>query len=443
MLLKVIQFLLPLCCSTAQVLAQDSTATSVYYLSLPAAIKMAQGQNKLVRALKEDEKASMNDLQDARNAILPQVGVEANYQRFSQLTLYNDGWSKSQTFSRRPDPNTVNLGASAAFTLFAGGRLRNAIAEESIRHELANLGTTDQAGQSAQLTALLYLDIIRLNKLDALIAEQVKRAEIRLKNISSLFNNQRVTRSDLLRAELNLSAIKLNKEQTDNDIIIAKEKLAVQLNIPTPAQLVITDTALTQPLPLNELKASMNTTPAEPYVLQRFAKTIRLQESRVRTLRSFYYPVIQLYSAYGLNYPNFLFFPPVAQWYSVGFIGIRAQYNISSLYHNRNKVAAARERLKSIHLQRDYTADNVDQNIRSLYIKYSESLTRIRVAEKSIEQAAVNLKIVSTKYYNQLALLTDLLDADNLYLESSFNLVKAQTDATGYYYRLLYATGKL
>ena len=65
------------------------------------------------------------------------------------------------------------------------------------------------------------------------------------------------------------------------------------------------------------------------------------------------------------------------------------------------------------------------------------------MAEKSIEQATANLKIVSTKYFNQLALLTDLLDADNLYLESSFNLVKAQTDATGYYYRLLYATGKL
>jgi outer membrane protein TolC len=177
--------------------------------------------------------------------------------------------------------------------------------------------------------------------------------------------------------------------------------------------------------------------------LQRTAKAIRLQESRIRSIRSAYYPLIQLYTAYGLNYPNFFSFPPVAQWYSVGFIGIRAQYAISSLYHNRNKVAAAKERLNSLQLQRAYISDNVNENIRSLYIRYNESLTRIRVAEKSIEQAAANLKIVSTKYYNQLALLTDLLDADNLYLESNFNLVKAQTDATGYYYRLLYVTGKL
>jgi outer membrane protein len=428
---------------TCRAFAQDTTARGVYYLSLPAAIKMAQEQNKLVQALKQDEKASTYDLQDARNAVLPQAGVEVNYQRFTELTLFDNGWSKSESFRRRPDPNTVNLGANAAFTLFAGGRLRHAVTEESIRRELATLGVTDQAGQSAQLAALLYLDIIRLYKLDSLIVEQVKRAELRLKNIIALYNNQRVTRSDLLRAELNLSSIQLNKETTDNDIVIARQKLAVQLNIPDTAQLVITDTALAQPLSLSGLQASMSDASAEPYILQRTAKAIRLQESRIRSIRSAYYPMIQLYSAYGLNYPNFFFFPPVAQWYAVGFIGIRAQYAISSLYHNKNKVAAARERLNSLQLQRAYISDNVNENIRSLYIKYSESLTRIRVAEKSIEQAAANLKIVSTKYYNQLALLTDLLDADNLYLESNFNLVKAQTDATGYYYRLLYVTGKL
>ncbi|HEY0612220.1 MAG TPA: TolC family protein, partial [Chitinophaga sp.] len=281
-------------------LAQDTTATGVYYLSLPAAIKMAQEQNKLVQALKQDQKASNFDLQDARNAILPAAGLEVNYQRFTELTLFDNGWSKSASFTRRPDPNTVNLGANAAFTLFAGGRLRNAVTEESIRHELATLGVTDQAGQSAQLAALLYLDIIRLNKLDSLISEQVKRAEIRLKNITSLYNNQRVTRSDLLRAELNLSSIKLNKEQTDNDIVIAKQKLAVQLNIPDTAQLVITDTAMAHPLSLNGLQAGMNAAPAEPYVLQRSAKAIRLQENRIRSIRSAYFPVIQLYTAYGL-----------------------------------------------------------------------------------------------------------------------------------------------
>jgi outer membrane protein len=60
-----------------------------------------------------------------------------------------------------------------------------------------------------------------------------------------------------------------------------------------------------------------------------------------------------------------------------------------------------------------------------------------------VEQALLNYRIVNTKYLNQLSLLTDLLDADNLYQESRFNLVKAQTDALGIYYHILYSSGNL
>jgi outer membrane protein len=40
-------------------------------------------------------------------------------------------------------------------------------------------------------------------------------------------------------------------------------------------------------------------------------------------------------------------------------------------------------------------------------------------------------------------LLTDLLDADNLYQETRDNLVQAQTGAQFIYYSLLYISGKL
>jgi outer membrane protein TolC len=150
-----------------------------------------------------------------------------------------------------------------------------------------------------------------------------------------------------------------------------------------------------------------------------------------------------LYSAYGLSYPNTIFFPPVDQAYSIGFVGLKIQYNISSRYQNKNKVSAGKIRLEELHYVQKNINDNVRQEAGSLLIKYREALNRISVNEKSIEQARVNYKIVSAKYYNQLALLTDLLDADNLYQESKFNLVQSQTSALFIYYQLLYTSGKL
>lgn len=154
-------------------------------------------------------------------------------------------------------------------------------------------------------------------------------------------------------------------------------------------------------------------------------------------------PTLNLVTAYGFNYPNFLFKPAVDQMYAIGFVGIKAQYSISSLYQNKHKVAAVKWRLNRAEKEKEAQLDDKLQEIESYYIKYSEALNRIGVNQKSIQQAKSNYEIMSTKYFNQLALLTDLLDADNLFQGSRFNLVNSQVEAMMIYYRMLYSTGRL
>lgn len=411
-------------------------------ITLQEAIEKARTRNKSVAASKQQEAASAADYRDARNAILPQWSFGAEYDRFSKLTMFENGLSEAHSMTRRPSPNAVNAGTRVEFTLYSGGRQRASIEEQLIKTRLERINTSDLEGNVALQVVIQYMEMVRLQKLDSLIGEQVRRAEIRLKNIQSMYNNQRVTKSDLLRAEVILSGNKLNREQAGNDLAIANRRLNVLLNLPDTTILLPQNPA---DLPEGRAYASdsMLNQPNHSYLLQRSAQNIRLQESRITLIKSSYYPTVQLVGAYGLNYPNTLFFPPVAQWYSVGFVGIKTGINISSFYHSKQKMTAARARLAGMYLQQQSVADQVDTEIRAAQIKYGESLSRIRVAEQSIEQTSANLKITNTKYLNQLALLTDLLDADNLFLESNYNLVKARADERIYYYKLLYTQGLL
>ena len=93
--------------------------------------------------------------------------------------------------------------------------------------------------------------------------------------------------------------------------------------------------------------------------------------------------------------------------------------------------------------QKGWITDNVQQEVKALAIKYAEAVQRMRVIKKNIEQAEANYHIQNTKYGNQLSLLTDLLDADNLYQESKFNYIQANIAALSIYYRILFITGKL
>jgi outer membrane protein len=419
------------------------TSAGGFRVSLSEAVQFAKSQNKWVQAARVEESAAGEDRHDAYQAALPAVNVSSSYQRFSDLTLYTEGLSNSKTGPRKPTPNAAALGMDALFNIYSGGRQRAFQKEQTSREQLAKLNADDQSGNIGLQTASQYLDLVRLGNLKQFVLDQLNRARKRLININALYKNQKVTKSDVLRAEVMLSNVELSLQQTENDISIANQKLDVLMNVPDSVLLIATDSAgMYKPKPDSILQI-IERTGISSYAVRKASENVVLQQARVSGIQSTNKPTLAFYTAYGLNYPNNLFFPPVDQAYSIGFVGLKAQYSISSLYHNKSKQAAGKLRVKELQLQQQATADNVATEVRAYYIKYIESLHRIEVNQHSVEQSQVNYRIVSTKYFNQLALLTDLLDADNLYQESRFNLIKAQTDALTIYYHILYTSGNL
>lgn len=414
-----------------------------YRITLADAVQFAKSRNKWIQAADIGESAVNEDRDDAYSAALPAVNASASYQRFSDLTLFTKGVSHATSGQRKPTPNSAALGVDALFNIYSGGRQRALQKEQTSRLQLAKLNTRDQSGYIALQTATQYLDLVRLNELQNFIRDQLKRAQTRMKNINTLYENQKVTRSDVLRAEVALSNVELSLQQNENDITIANQQLDILMNLPDSVRIVPADSAGMSKPDMHALLPFIEDAGVSSYSVQKAVENIEVQRARVEGVQSNNMPGLSLYTAYGLNYPNYLFFPPVNQAYAIGFVGLKAQYSISSLYHNKHKLAAAKLRVKELEVQRDAYADKVRTEMQSYYIKYAEALRRIAVAAHSAEQAEVNYGIVNTKYLNQLSLLTDLLDADNIYQESRFNLVRAQTDALAVYYHILYASGNL
>jgi outer membrane protein TolC len=427
--------------SPIEVKAQNNAR--IFKVSMEEAITFAKAQNKTVRATKINISSSEQDLKDAYNAALPIITINSSYQRFSDLTLYTQGLSKSITGPRKPTPNAAALGFESLFNIYGGGRQKASELEQKIKLSLSQINSAEVAGNIGLQTAFSYLNLLRLKDLSRLIADQVSRARTRLKNINSLYKNQKVTRSDVLRAEVSLANAELGMDQNTNDLFIENQRINVLMDLPDSIIIVPSDSAqIAKPLS-SSLNPMIDQSRVNAYPALKTEKNIELQKNRLELISSADRPSLSFYTAYGLNYPNNLFFPPVDQAYSIGFVGLKAQYNISSLYQNKSKKAAAKIRVTELELQKAAIEDNTVLETRSYLIKYTESLNRIKVNQHSVEQAAVNYKIVSIKYNNQLALLTDLLDADNLLQESKSNLVKAQTEALSTYYKIRFASGNL
>lgn len=422
--------------------AQNKTEKK-YPLTLSEAIQLAKRQNQSVQAATIEEMAVDEDRKDVYKSALPIINVGSIYQRFSNLTLFTDGLNHSTSGPRKPNPNSANLGINVSFSIYSGGKQKALQNEQNSRLKLAKLNTLDTSGNVAFQTASEYLELLRLNELQKFISDQLKRAQVRVENINALYKNQKVTKSDVLRAQVILSNVELSLQQNQNDMGIINQKLIVLMDLPDSVLLSPTDSAGISKPEINSLLPLIEKTESSSFNIQKTSENVELQRTKVKIIQSNNRPSLSFFSTYGLNYPNYLFFPPVDQAYAVGFAGLQLQYTVSSIYQNKNKLAAAKMRVKESELlQKEYTHIILSE-IKAYYIKYEESLNRISVNERSVEQAKVNYRIVNIKYLNQLALLTDLLDADNLYQESRLNLIKAQTDALTIYYHILYTSGNL
>lgn len=423
-------------------LAQVSEKTSEYRITLDQAVSYAKENNKIAAFTRKEAQAAESDSKAVHNNALPNIEFNAGYDRYSNLTLYSNGLSSHTSNPRFPTPNSAAAGINASFNLYSGGKQHSAENEAKIKKGLADLNAQDQAGNIGLQTANSYLDLLQLNQRKYFINDQLKRAEARLKNIKSLYQNQKVTRSDVLRAEVMLSNVKISLEQAENDILIKNRALAVLMNIDENLLIIPLDSAGMQKPDVQQNNPRQDIAQGS-YSLQRADLLVQGQQARLRTIKSSDYPTLSLRTGYNLSYPNYIFYPPVDQFYSIGFVGARLQYDIASLYKNKPNSQAAKLRIEEFRMQQEAVKQNVDQELLSLKIKYNEALHRIDVNRTSIDQAKVNYKIVSTKYFNQLALLTDLLDADNLFEETRYNLTQAQVEAFRIYYRLQYLTGKL
>ncbi|MBO9198674.1 MULTISPECIES: TolC family protein [Niastella] len=427
--------------SFCRVHAQHGDSTTMT-LSLNEAIQYAKGSNKLIGVLKTEEKATQVDVEDAKLGAFPRVFSNASYQRYTNVTLYKDVLGDSHTIPKPPNANAGGVNIEAAFNLYAGGRQRYAVTDVKHKNELACINTKEQEANIALQVALQYLDMIRVYFQERLIKDQIARAETRVKNINAFYANGKVTKSDLLRADVGLSNVLLSERANRNDYLISNQRLNTFLNLNEFTKIIPLDTAslsLPDSLELESLLPHYSGT----YVLLKAQKNIELQENRVALARTANLPTISLFGGYGFNYPNTLVFPPQAQTVAVGLVGVKLTYDISSLYQNKNKVRSASMRADELKQQKDWLQDNVQQEVKALQVKYYEAVERMLVVKKTIEQTETNYNIQNTKYTNQLSLLTDLLDADNLYQESRYNYIQANIAALSIYYRILFITGKL
>jgi outer membrane protein len=121
--------------------------------------------------------------------------------------------------------------------------------------------------------------------------------------------------------------------------------------------------------------------------------------------------------------------------------GLSLNWNLTSLYTAHHQSAEAKTLVLQSTAISDQITDGIRMEVNQDFVNYEQSLRKIDVAQRSVNQAAENYRTMLSKYNNSSALLSDLLDADVLQLQAKLNLTSAKADAEIAYNHLLKSTG--
>ena len=425
--------------------AAQIAAAAAEPLNLEHAWALATAHNKDIQMQRQQVDVSAELVKDRQNERLPRVTAGGTYAYLGGLIAYEPhaGLQNPEKVAVPPGPNAYQASLGADWEVYTGGRIKNQIATQAVNEvlEIERLALT--ASDVRLRVATAYLDVQRNREYEALTANNVKESARRLMQIQSLYKNGVVLRSDLLRAELQLSRQKLLLTEIGNTITLTNQRLNLLLGAPEDQLNQLAPVSLPAAVLGNSYAGYLAEAQAKAPELRVAGLQTRLSELRLDATQTSKRPQVGLFTGYGLNYPNRLVFPYVSQLYSVGQVGVRISYNLTARWYDRHAEKAAEISIERQRVGEEKALDDKRLEVKAVYVHYQETQERLRIAEQSIGQATENYRIVNSTYFNQLALLTDLLDADNQLLQARFDLVTAQTLAATQYYQLQKAIGLL
>ncbi|SDD28754.1 TolC family protein [Pedobacter soli] len=404
---------------------------------------MADSNSKKIKVQHLGAEAADAHIKVSQAERLPEIAAEGIYAHVFPLPIYENGLF--HTPAQFPVvPTYYKASADTYFNIYNGGKTNTEINASKVESELKHIQSSQNKQEIHYVAAVYFYDVFRNISYRGLLEQDIRDREKQLAEINHLYKNGTILKSDVLRAELRLSKQRMLLSEIENSIKIAKQKLNILIGRPDDAPLNPQITANeTDAIALKQVDEYFNDAKTSAYKIRISEKEQALAELKLKNIRSNVMPSLGFFGEYAFAYPQIQFYPYALSLYSTGMVGLKLKIPISSWYTNQHKVKEAQIKLHQQEVEDEDVKDNIRQEVQENYIRYKESVQRISVAEENIKQAAESYRIVQNTYFNQLSLLTDLLDAETQLLQSRFELTTAKVNAKIQYYQLQKAIGNL
>jgi outer membrane protein TolC len=426
--------------------AADTNQTKL--LSLDSAITLGLAHSHQVELSANQLAEAHSTSEDIKNRIIPSVNLSVGYTRLSNIPVeyFSIPGYPGEIPSTALFPIILNSYAATAAlneSIFNGFLLKYAALNMEYNEKGAEYNLESKKKDVTLTVITTYLNLFKLQKAHELVLESLQQLAAHVKEIGDFASHGLATQNDLLRAQLNQSNGELDEINIKNQMLSVNYNMDILLGLAENTIVSIDSNSISgtkaiQPLSYYIQKAGENREDIKALDMQQKAA-----EAGIKETQSNLYPKLIISADYDYLRPNPRIVPPLDQFQPTWDLGVRITYSLTDLYANKNKTDISKARYAEAQANFSVLTDNAKMEINQSYLDYQQSLEKIQVAEKSLGQAQENYKLTKSRYDNHVALVTDLMDANNYLLNAQINLISSKADAQLSYYKLLKSAGEL
>ena len=383
----------------------------------------------------------MESLEAAKSQRLPNLSVSLSASYLGDGKIWNRDFSNAMKIDMPHFGN--NFALEAEQVVYAGGAISSGIKQAEIGKLLADLDLRKNVQDIRFLLVGYYLNIYKLDNQIRVLRKNMELTEEVIANMQARRDQGTALKTDITRYELQREQLNLQLSRVGDARKIACHRLSTVLHLPE-GMVIEPDTALL----LRQIDALteeewQNMATGNNIVLQQSAANIRLCEQKFKQERSERLPHIAIVAADHLDGPITIEVPTLDNNFNYWYVGVGVKYNISSLFKNNKKLKAARINVRRAEESHQLAQEKVENDVQEGYVNFLTAYTDLRTQENSVRLADENYRVTDNRYRNEMALLTDMLDAGSAKLSADLSLVDARINILYCYYKMKYITHTL
>ena len=423
------------------VLCSQGLCAQTRQMGIEELFRLADEQSKSIQTYRTGAESAEEALKAAKAQRLPDVNVSLSASYWGNGKLWDRDFGNAMTVDMPHFGN--NFALEAQQVIYAGGAISSGIKQAEIGKALAELDLQKNVQEIRFLLVGHYLNVYKLDNQIRVVQKNMELIEEVIANMKARREQGTVLKNDITRYELQKEQLNLQLSRVEDARKIANHQLVTALHLPEGTE-ISPDTYLLerQILTLTE-DDWQDMAETNNILLKQTQAAIQMNEQKVKQERSERLPHISIVAAEHLDGPITIEVPVLDNNFNYWYIGIGVKYNLSSLFKNNKKLKQARLNVRQAQELHQLAQEQVENAVQEGYVNFLTAFTDVRTQKNSVKLADENYNVTENRYKNEMALLTDMLDASNMKLTADLGLVNTRINILYNYYKMKYITHTL